>query len=372
MPTKIIDITPSCSTSQSKQELEDGFERVVELKNAAAGLTAFIALHSTALGPALGGCRMYPYQNREAAIADVCNLARGMSYKNALAGIGFGGGKSVIVGDPSSKTPALLEAFAEGLNALKGDYLSAEDSGISPADMLLMARRSAFVAGGDHQNGGGNPAPFTARGVFLGLQAAVSARLGATSSLRGLRVGVEGLGQVGFLLARMLREAGAEVIASELNPSRLDQAVTELGVVAAGGDALIDKKLDVFAPCSVGGALGGAITSKRINRLLAPVIAGAANNQLETPALGDLLASRGQLYAPDYVINAAGVISIAGEYLGCWSPEWVTERVEQIPRSLAEIFEQASQTSLATSLVADRCAQEAIRRAPSRQLPISA
>jgi|GEM_PF-6276045 len=181
MSTDVLDLSASCFTSQLKQGLEDGFERVVELRNERAGLTAFIALHSTALGPALGGARMYPYKSREAALRDVCNLARGMSYKNALAGIGFGGGKAVIVGDPAAKTPDLLDAFADGLNALKGDYLSAEDSGISPADMLLMAKRSAFVAGAEVAGaekgaGGGNPAPFTARGVFLGLKAAVAAR----------------------------------------------------------------------------------------------------------------------------------------------------------------------------------------------------
>ena len=379
MSTDVLDLSVSSFTAQLKQGLEDGFERVVELRNERAGLTAFIALHSTALGPALGGCRMYPYVSREAALKDVCNLARGMSYKNALAGIGFGGGKAVIVGDPGAKTPELLDAFAEGLNALKGDYLSAEDSGISPADMFLMAKRSAFVAGADKGAGGGNPAPFTARGVFLGLEAAVEARLGVSASrgsgntsLSGLRVGVEGLGQVGYLLARMRRESGADVIASELNPARLQQAGTELGVSAVEGDALLDSGLDVFAPCSVGGAMGGAISAKRVNRVRAPVIAGAANNQLENAALGDLLARRRQLYAPDYVINAAGVISIAGEYLGCWSPEWVGARVEQIPYSLGKIFEQAEQASLPTSLVADRCAREAIRSAQSAALPISA
>jgi len=371
MSTDVIDITHSDSVNQLKQGFEDDFERVVELRDPDAGLTAFIALHSTVLGPALGGCRMYPYGDRDAAIADVCNLARGMSYKNALAGIGFGGGKAVIVGDPASKTPQLLEAFAEGLNSLKGDYLSAEDSGISPADMRLMSRRSAFVAGADKTDGGGNPAPFTARGVFLGLQAAVETRLGALS-LKGLRVGIEGLGQVGYLLARMVREAGAEVVASELNTARLQQAVDELGVIAVKTDSLLDSSLDVFAPCSVGGAMGGAINSRTINRLHAPVVAGAANNQLETPALGDLLARRGQLYAPDYVINAAGVISIAGEYLSCWSPEWVTDRVEQIPSSLAAIFEQATHSSLSTSVVADRYARETIRQAQEAALPISA
>jgi len=207
--------------------------------------------------------------------------------------------------------------------------------------------------------------------VFLGLKAAVARRLGGRT-LTGLRVGIEGLGQVGFLLARMLREAGAEVVASELNGARLTQAVNELGVVAAQTDALLENNLDVFAPCSVGGAMGGAINLKRINSLRAPVIAGAANNQLENPALGDLLARRGQLYAPDYVINAAGVISIAGEYLGRWSPEWVGARVEQIPRSLQTIFEQAEEASLSTSLVADRCAREAIRGAQPAPLTKSA
>ena len=359
MSTEVRDLSTGCFASSLKQGLEDGFERVVELHNPAAGLTAFVALHSTALGPALGGARMFAYKNRKAAIADVCNLARGMSYKNALAGIPFGGGKSVIVGSPSSKTPDLLEAFADGLNALGGDYLSAEDSGITPSDMALVGRFSEFVAGADASAGGGNPAPFTARGVFLGLQAAVKARLGGVG-LAGLRVGIEGLGQVGYALAGMLHDAGATVVASELNEARLTQAVAELGVEACRGDELLQKNLDVFAPC----AMGGAINSSRINSLRAPVIAGAANNQLENAALGDLLASRGQLYAPDYVINAAGVISIAGEYLGVWSPAWVSEKVEQIPVSLKAIFERAEQTSLPTSLVADRLARQAIRQAP--------
>ena len=367
MSTQLRDLSTGCFAGQLKQGLEDGFERVVEISNSAAGLTAYVALHSTALGPGLGGCRMFPYESHEAAITDVCNLARGMSYKNALAGIGFGGGKSVILGAPEAKTPQLFEAFAEGLNLLGGDYLSAEDSGITPADMALVGQQSAFVAGADAASGGGNPAPFTARGVFLGLQEAVRARLGG-QSLTGLKVGVEGLGQVGFALAGMLREAGAEVYASELNPNRLQQAVDELGVKAVAGDQLLDQALDVFAPC----ALGGAINLKRINSLRAPVIAGAANNQLQNAALGDLLAGRGQLYAPDYVINAAGVVSIAGEYLGCWTPEWVNAKVEQIPVSLRRIFEKAEQAGLPTSLIADRCAREAIRAAQDSALAKSA
>lgn len=370
MTTEVRDLATHCFNDKlggPNESLEDGFERVVELRNPAAGLTAFVAMHSTALGPALGGARMFSYSNREAAVLDVCRLARGMSYKNALAGIPFGGGKAVIVGDPANKTDALLAAFADGLNALNGGYLSAEDSGISPADMALMARTSAYVAGADGASGGGNPAPFTAKGVFLGLKAAVATRLG-THKLDGVTVGVEGLGQVGFALAKMLRSEGARVLASEINAERLQKAVVELGVEAASGDTLPAAALDVFAPC----AMGGAINMRRINDLRAPVIAGAANNQLENAALGDLLARRGQLYAPDYVINAAGVISIAGEYLGCWSPDWVDAKVEQIPHKLQAIFERAEHAALPTSMVADRCAREAIRTARTSLLSKSA
>jgi len=372
MATQVRDIANQLSAGaaagasggQCTSTAEQSFERVVELRNDEAGLVAFVAIHSLALGPALGGVRMFDYSSRSAAIADACQLARGMSYKNALAGIPFGGGKSVIVGDPAAKTPALLEAYADGLNQLAGDYLSAEDSGISPADIRVMRETTEFAAGGgapkaiggQASTGGGNPAPFTAKGVYLGLQTAVAQRLG-TDSLTDLKVGIEGLGQVGFLLARMLREAGATVYASELNSDRLAQAVSELGVVPVAGDALLQQPLDVFAPC----AMGHAISVARIGDLQAPVIAGAANNQLENPALGDLLARRGQLYAPDYVINAAGVVSIAGEYLGCWSDQWMVDQVARIPRRLAVIFERAQGRGLATALVADRMARQVLR-----------
>ena len=353
----------------------DGFERVVELADPQAGLLAFVGLHSLALGPGLGGCRMFDYRSRDAALSDVCNLARGMSYKNALADISFGGGKSVIVGDPATKTPELLRAFAAGLNALKGDYLSAEDSGITPADMALIGQHSAFVAGagsagadqgqvGVTGNGGGNPAPFTAQGVFLGLKAAVAHRLGGcfalasqTRPLNGLKVGIEGLGQVGYELARLLSNEGAQIVATELDAERAAQATTALNVRVVARDQLFARDLDVFAPC----AMGGAVSLARLPQMRAPVIAGAANNQLENVALGDLLAQRGQLYAPDYVINAAGVISIAGEYLGCWSPQWVAAKVEQIPTRLTRIFARARATGQSTAMVADRCAREAIR-----------
>ena len=347
----------------------DGFERVVELRNPAAGLHAFVAMHSLALGPALGGARLFNYASREAAIRDVCNLARGMSYKNALAGIPFGGGKAVLIGKSGAKSDDQLLAFAEGLNALNGAYLSAEDSGISPADMAVMATSTPYVAGLEQASGGGNPAPFTAKGVFLGLQAAIEHRLGrANGRLDGLRIGVEGLGQVGYALARQLRDAGATVIASEINSERLGQAVQELGVVAVSTEQLLDADLDVFAPC----ALGGAIAADRLRRLRAPVIAGAANNQLANCALGDVLARRNQLYAPDYVINAAGVISIAGEYLGCWSPEWLNTRILRIPERLAGVFERAASAGHSTAMVADRWAREIIRAERAASLPKSA
>lgn len=349
----------------------DEFERVVELTNPAAGLLAYVALHSLELGPGLGGCRMFDYRSRNAAIADACNLARGMSYKNALADIGFGGGKSVIVGPPAIKTPRLLRAFADGLNQLKGDYLSAEDSGITPTDLAIVGQHSPYVAGADHRqtadgaSGGGNPAPFTAKGVFLGLQTAVAHRLGG-QGLSGLTVGIEGLGQVGYELARLLVQGGAQVVASELNPERCTLASNELNVRIVPPSSLLTSTLDVFAPC----AMGGALSLARLPELTAPVIAGAANNQLETAEVGDALALRGQLYAPDYVINAAGVISIAGEYLGCWSPEWVAAKIEAIPQRLTGIFERAEHTGRSTSLEADCCAHEVIQRGKSAPRPV--
>lgn len=362
MPTRITDLPI------------DGFERVVEMTDPQAGLLAYVGLHSLALGPGLGGCRMFDYLSRDAALTDVCNLARGMSYKNALANIGFGGGKSVIVGDPTNKTPRLLRAFADGLNQLGGAYLSAEDSGITPADMALIGQHSPHVAGADHnpkahnpksKAGGGNPAPFTAKGVFLGLKTAVAFRLGNSRGLHGLTVGIQGLGQVGYELARLLHLEGASIIAAELNAERCAKAAREFNARIVPLAALLSADLDVFAPC----AMGGTINNKVLPVLRAPVIAGAANNQLDNAALGDLLAQRNQLYAPDYVINAAGVISIAGEYLQCWSPTWVDGKVAEIPVRLKRIFERAAVTGQSTSMVADRCAREAIREAKCASIP---
>ncbi|MDX1605340.1 MAG: Glu/Leu/Phe/Val dehydrogenase dimerization domain-containing protein [Candidatus Competibacterales bacterium] len=344
-------------------EAFDAHEQVVFCHDAASGLRAIIAIHDTTLGPALGGCRMWPYPSENAALTDVLRLARGMSYKSALAGLELGGGKSVIIGDPRrDKHPDLLRAFAHQVDALGGRYIAAEDSGTSVEDLRLMHEFTPHVAGiadkpaADGRRRSGDPSPATAYGVFAGLRAAVAHRLGRRE-LAGLRVAVQGVGHVGLRLARLLREAGADLWLSDVDPERLQAAADELGATAVAPEAVFDLDVDVFAPC----ALGAVIDDRTLPRLRARVIAGAANNQLAEPRHGRLLQERGILYAPDYVINAGGIIDVALERRG-FDRAQLLARLDGIHDVLLEIFHRAETEHRPTAEIADWIAEERLRR----------
>lgn len=337
-------------------------EQVVFVSDDASGLKAIIAIHNSNLGPALGGCRMWPYASEDEAIRDVLRLSRGMTYKSALAGLKLGGGKSVIIGNPrTDKTPALLDAFATALNRLNGRYIAAEDSGTSVADMKYLAERTAHVAGivdkpTDTGTRSGDPSPATALGTFVGIKAAVKAQLGR-DSLEGVRVAVQGVGNVGFDLARQLKDAGAQLWVTDIHKDNLVRAGAELGATVVAPDAIYGLDVDVFAPC----ALGAILNDQTIPQLKARIVAGASNNQLAEARHGSELMRRGILYAPDYVINAGGIIDVYYERTG-FDRAALLKHVEGIHDTLLEIFDRARQEERPTGEVADAIAEARFKR----------
>ncbi len=335
-------------------------EQIVFCSDPASGLKAIIAVHSTRLGPAMGGTRMWPYASEAAALQDVLRLSHGMTYKNALAGINFGGGKAVILGDPKSdKSGAALRAFAGYVDRLSGTYITAEDVGISVADVEEMRKVTPHVRG-IAEGGAGDPSPNTAFGVYKGMEAAVRHRLGA-QSLSGVRVAIQGLGHVGMALGELLHEAGAELVVSDINEARVSDAVDCFGAEAVAPDEFHFASVDVLAPC----ALGAGLNEVTIPGIKAVVIAGAANNQLALPEDGERLRQRGILYAPDYAINAGGVISIAHE-----GPRFdfalMRRDVARIGDTLSSIFVRADEEERPTSVVADMIAEEHLAAAKLR------
>lgn len=330
-------------------------ENVVYCRDQASGLSAIIAIHSTALGPALGGCRMAPYGSDMEALSDVLRLSKGMTYKNALAGLPYGGAKAVIIGDPYvAKTPAMLRAFGRHIERLAGRYISGEDVGISVADMEA-ARGATRHVRGIAEGGAGDPSPATAHGVFAGIGAALRHRTGC-ADVRGKTVSLQGLGNVGMHLLDALAAAGATVYVSDVRAERVAQAVARYDArpVAVADAHRIEA--DVFAPC----ALGAVLSAASIGQLGAGIVAGAANNQLALPEDGALLRARGVLYCPDYVINAGGVISIAHEGPAFDRARMMGE-VARIGETLAQIFRAADAAALPTEVVADRRAEAIIQ-----------
>lgn len=339
----------------------DAHEQVIFCTDADAGLRAIIAIHDTTLGPALGGCRMWPYASDAEALTDALRLSRGMTYKSAMAGLPLGGGKSVIIGNPrTGKSESLLRAMGRSVERAGGRYIVAEDSGTSVADMKVMAQETAHVAGihdkatGDGGHRSGDPSPATAYGVFTGLKAAVRHRLGRTD-LDGLTVAVQGVGNVGGHLARLLKDAGARLILADIDTARVTVLARELGAGVTTVDGIFDTAADVFAPC----ALGSVLNDDTIPRLRCAVVAGAANNQLGRPHHGEEIRRRGILYAPDYVINAGGIIDIHHERIG-YDPEKAIRHIEAIGPTLADIFARAGAGNLPTGAVADAMARERI------------
>ena len=331
----------------------DDHEQVVFCSDKASGLRAIIAVHSTKLGPAVGGCRMWDYASDEEALVDALRLSKGMTYKNAMAGLKMGGGKSVIIGDAKSiKSEALFKAFGEALNGLNGRYLSAEDVNINTADIAIANTVTPFVTGTEGKSG--NPGPFTALGTFLGVKASVKHKLGL-DDLTGLKVAVQGLGSVGYGLCEYLHKAGAQLFVTDINSAALDRAATELNATIVGLDEIYDQDVDVYAPC----ALGASINDNTIKRLKAKIVAGCANNQLAEPRHDQALVDNGILYAPDYVINAGGIINVSFEENYCAVTS--TKKVEEIYHTLLDIFTKADKQNKPTGIIADEMAREIIK-----------
>lgn len=331
--------------------------------DAATGLRCIIAMHSTRLGPAAGGCRMWPYQAVGEAITDVLRLSRGMSYKNAMAELPLGGGKAVIIGDPARhKSPALFAAFGRIIEGLAGQYITAEDVGVTEADMAAIAQSTKHVAGlpravgaGVEQAAGGNPSPKTARGILAGIKAALAHRHGH-SDLDGRHISIQGLGGVGGNLAKLLAAEGARLTVADISAERSAAIAEQTGAEVVGVDAILEVPAEVFAPC----ALGGVLNPESIPKLEAKIVAGGANNQLLRDEDGQALFDRGILYAPDYVINAGGIINVCGEHLSGWTEADVDQRVDNIGQTLTTVFTESEKDGLPTNVIADRMARARI------------
>ncbi len=336
----------------------DGHERVWLGRDEARGLTAIVAVHSTALGPALGGTRIWPHDSFEAALTDALRLSRGMTDKAAVAGLPLGGGKAVIIADPrKDKTPDLLEAYAEMLTALAGQYYTAEDVGMTLADADFLGQRAPNVAG-TTRGGSGDPSPFTARGVFLGLKEALRRQRGS-ASVDGLTVAVQGLGSVGWALAAALHGEGARLVVADLDRARAERAAAAFGAAVAEPERIVAVEADVFAPC----ALGGILSETAIPAMRTGIVAGAANNQLATAEDAGRLAARGILHAPDFVINAGGLINVAAEVApDGYDLAAVAEKVARIPQTLAAIFDRAEAEGRTPDAVARAIAAERVAR----------
>ncbi len=336
----------------------DDHEQVLECTDKDGGLHAYIAIHNRNLGPALGGCRIWQYASSDEAITDVLRLSRGMTYKSAMAELPLGGGKAVIIADPKTqKTKKMLLAMGDFVDSINGAYITAEDSGTSVEDLEIIGSRTEYVAGvnrkqlRDGSEVSGDPSPSTAYGVFVGLKASVKYRFGS-EDLTGLKVAIQGVGNVGKRLARYLVDAGASVFVADIYTPAVDDVSKLANITPVNLKEIHTLDVDVFAPC----ALGGFITEETLPEIKAAVIAGAANNQLAHPGIGELLVQAGKLYAPDYVINAGGIIDIFYER-NVYDHNKVTHHIEGIGDTLGEIFVMARETGQPTHVIADKIAE---------------
>lgn len=334
------------------------YEQLVFCQDHQSGLKAIIAIHDTTLGPALGGTRMWTYESEEAAVEDVLRLARGMTYKNAAAGLNLGGGKTVIIGDPrKDKSEALFRAFGRYIQGLNGRYITAEDVGTTVEDMDIIREETDFVTGISPAYGSsGNPSPITAYGVYRGMKAAAKEAFG-TDSLEGKVVAIQGVGNVAYSLCRHLHDEGAKLIVTDINKEAVQRAVKEFSASAVEPNEIYDVECDIYAPC----ALGATINDQTIPRLKAKVIAGSANNQLKDPKHGDKIHEMGIVYAPDYVINAGGVINVADELYG-YNRERALKKVETIYQNIEEVLAISKRDHIPTYVAADRMAEERINK----------
>jgi leucine dehydrogenase len=336
----------------------DNYEQIVFCHDARIGLKAIIALHNTALGPATGGCRMWNYRSEEEALTDVLRLSKGMTYKNSISNLSLGGGKSIIIGDASQKTPALLKRFGEFVETLGGRYITAKDVGIDSNDLKTIKSKTSHILGiAGEASSSGDPSPVTAWGVYNGMIACAEKAFGS-KSLKGLSVALQGLGAVNYGLLKYLAQEGAKVTACDISAPAVEKAVKEFGVTAASPEAIYDVPCDIFSP----GALGAILNPETIPRLKCKVIAGAANNQLATEKDGEALLQRGILYAPDFAINAGGVINIAHEREG-YDRDKAYAHVARIYDTIKNILEVSSGDRLPTNVVANRIAENRVKEA---------
>ena len=334
-----------------------GHEEVHHFFDADTGLRAIVAIHSTRLGPAVGGCRMWNYADEASAISDVLRLSEGMTWKAAMADLPLGGGKSVIWGDPTrQKSPALFRAFGRAIETFKGRYYTGEDVGTTPADMSEAGKATRFVLGREEHGSSGDPSPFTADGVVMAIEAATAHALAATD-LRDLRIAVQGLGNVGMALAERLHRRGADLIVADIDEAKAALAAEKLNAVTVPVGEILFAKCDVLAPC----ALGAVVNDDTVDELRCSIVAGSANNQLHRPSHGDRLHEKGILYAPDFVANAGGLINIAQEVLSPrYDPQRTVQHLAVIRRRLLEIFERSNRDGLATYRIADNMARELV------------
>jgi leucine dehydrogenase len=359
---KYIDLDAS---DLSKFSDYDGHEVIRNIRDEETGLNAYVGVHNRNMGPALGGCRMYTYASDEDAITDVLRLSRGMTYKNALAGLPLGGGKSVIVGNPfEMKTDTLMAEMGKGVDSLEGRYITAEDSGSNVHDMQVMNEHTKYVVGIPSEGGdlGGDPSPFTAYGIYCGIKAAAQKRYGS-SDMKGIKVAIQGMGAVGYRVAKHLHEDGAELVITDVRDDVLQKVAAELsGTQIVSPDEIFGVEAQIFSP----NALGAQINDVTIPQLKVDIVAGGANNQLATSQSGVMLAEKNILYVPDYVINAGGVIAVAYEYFDRINQnpfafdlnrDNLMKHIEGIGKTIGKIFNVAEQRSITTDVAADELAE---------------
>lgn len=332
-------------------------EQVVVCHNKEVGLKAFIAIHNTLLGPALGGTRMWNYKSEEEALVDVLRLSKGMTYKASAAGLNLGGGKAVIIGDPKKqKSEALFRAFGRYVNSLNGRYITAEDVGTSVKDMEYIFMETPWVTGIPKAFGGsGDPSPYTAHGVYMGIKACAYEKF-KSDDIKGMRVAVQGLGNVGYHLVEYLADAGAQLIVADIDDEKTKRVVEKFGAKSVSVESIAETECDIFAPC----ALGAIINDKSITKIKAKIICGGANNQLAESKHGKQLKELGVLYAPDYVANAGGLMNVFVELEG-YSPDRAIDKTKQVYDNLLQVFAISKNEDISTNLAADRLAEERIR-----------
>lgn len=339
-----------------------GHEQVSFFNDEETGLRAIIGVHSTILGPSLGGCRMWKYADDQEALRDVLRLSRGMTYKAAVAGLNLGGGKAVLIGDSrKDKTPELMQAFGRAVDAMGGRYITAEDVGMTVADIDTVRTITRHAVGGSNEGGSGDPSVMTAFGVFQGMKAALKAA-GLGQKLEGVRVAVQGVGNVGYHLCSYLSAAGAKLIITDIYPNQIEKVEAEFGASVVSPDQIYSADCEIFAPC----ALGAILNSRTIPQLKCKIVAGSANNQLEKDEDGFTLFRKGIVYAPDYAINAGGLINVAAELDG-YNHEKVLSKVTRIYDTIEAILERSENEHMPPHQAADAFAEQRLTDARKGQ-----